>query len=84
MPTYVYECKKCDQVSEAEQRMSDDPLTDCECGEKGTLRRLIQPTALMFKGEGFHVNDYSASDGKQAQAEPCGPDCACDAGSDDD
>ncbi|MCH8977831.1 MAG: zinc ribbon domain-containing protein [Armatimonadetes bacterium] len=84
MPTYVYECEKCGKVFEAEQRMSDDPLKDCDCGGKGTLKRLIQPTAMMFKGEGFHVNDYAPSADKKAQAEPCGPDCACDAGSDDD
>ena len=84
MPTYVYECEECGKVFEAEQRMSDDPLKDCDCGGKGTLRRLIQPTAMMFRGEGFHVNDYSPKDGKKAQAEPCGPDCACNPRSDDD
>ena len=83
MPTYVYECEKCGKVFEAEQRMADDPLNDCDCGGKGTLRRLIQPTAMMFKGEGFHINDYSASNGEKSKPEPCGPDCACDPGSDD-
>jgi putative FmdB family regulatory protein len=69
MPTYVYECKKCGQVVEREQRISDRPLTDCDCGGRGTLKRLIQPTAVMFKGSGFHVNDYAPK--------PCGDDCAC-------
>ena len=84
MPTYVYECEKRGKVFEAEQRMADDPLKDCDCGGKGTLKRLIQPTAMMFKGDGFYVNDYSASNGEKSQTEPCGPDCACDPGSDDD
>ena len=60
MPTYVYECKKCKKVTEVEQRMTEQPLKDCPCGSKGTLVRLIQPTAVMFKGSGFHINDYSA------------------------
>lgn len=84
MPTYVYECGECGKVFETEQRMSDDPLKDCDCGGQGTLKRLIQPTAMMFKGEGFHINDYSPSQRKQAPSEPCGPDCACDSGSDDE
>ncbi len=70
MATYVYECSKCAKVFEAEQRMTDAPLKNCECGGKGTLNRLIQPTAVMFKGGGFHVNDYAPKAG-------CGDDCAC-------
>lgn len=61
MPTYVYECKACEKTFEVEQRMSEDPLRDCDCGAEGALRRLIQPTAMMFKGGGFHINDYNAS-----------------------
>lgn len=63
MPTYVYECKTCDKVFEVEQRITEDALTDCECGAKGSLRRLIQPTAVMFKGSGFYVNDAKPSGG---------------------
>jgi putative FmdB family regulatory protein len=67
MPTYVYECKKCEKTFEVEQRIVEDPLKDCQCGAKDSLRRLIQPTAVMFKGGGFHINDYAA--------QPPKPDC---------
>lgn len=60
MPIYVYECKTCKKNFEVEQRITADPLTDCECGAKGSLKRLIQPTAILFKGSGFHINDYSS------------------------
>lgn len=60
MPTYVYECKKCSDVFEVEQRITEDPLADCRCGGKGTLRRLIQPAGIIFNGPGFHVNDYAS------------------------
>ena len=93
MPTYVYECKKCEKVFETEQRMSEDPLKDCECGGKGTLKRLIQPTAVMFKGSGFYVNDSQAKSGTETKSEdpaesgtpkePCGSDCACSPTDDD-
>lgn len=94
MPTYVYECKKCEKVFETEQRMADDPLKDCDCGGKGTLKRLIQPTAVMFKGSGFYVNDSQAKSEtpnkstapaeSKSKTESCGPDCACSPASDDD
>jgi len=61
MPTYVYECSSCNKTHEVEQRITEDPLKDCACGSRGTLKRLIQPIAVMFKGAGFHINDYSAS-----------------------
>ena len=76
MPTYVYECKTCQKVFEADQRISEEPLKDCSCGAKGSLRRLIQPTAVMFKGAGFHINDYAAksSDSESSTAaEPAKP-----------
>ena len=55
MPTYVYECRACQESFEAEQSIKDAPLTDCPCG--GTVRRIIQPVGIAFKGSGFYVND---------------------------
>lgn len=59
MPTYVYECKKCEKVFETQQSITSEALRDCQCGGHGTLRRLIQPSAVMFRGAGFHINDYA-------------------------
>ncbi len=64
MPKYLYECIKCNQQKEVKQKISDAPLTDCDCGEKNSLKRIIQPTAIMFKGSGFHINDYASSNNK--------------------
>ena len=61
MPTYVYECSACEQTYEVEQRIVEDALTDCHCGSKGTVKRIIQPTAIMFKGSGFYVNDSQSA-----------------------
>ncbi len=79
MPIYVYECKTCHKNFEIEQRISESPLTDCSCGSKGALRRLIQPTAVMFKGSGFHINDYtsqSSSSKTNEQAAPSSTSCS--------
>ncbi len=49
MPTYEYECKKCDEIVEIRGSMHDDPLTKCQCGKKGDLKILISG------GLGFRV-----------------------------
>ena len=41
MPTYEYECKKCATIIEIKGRMTDEPLTECQCGEKGELCQII-------------------------------------------
>ncbi len=69
MPTYVYECSKCNDVFEVEQRIVEDALTDCHCGSQGTVKRIIQPIAVMFKGSGFYVNDSNKSSAP-AEAKP--------------
>ncbi len=61
MPTYVYECSSCNEVFEIEQRITEDPLKDCRCGSAGTVKRLIQPVGIAFKGSGFYVNDSQAT-----------------------
>jgi len=72
VPTYGYECTRCRAQFEVQQRITDDPLTVHEgCG--GTLKRLVYPVGIMFKGPGFYVNDYGAkSNGKNgSSSEAC-------------
>ncbi len=58
MPVYEYQCQSCQHRFEAKQRISDPPLTACErCGQAVT--KLISPPAIMFKGSGWYVTDYS-------------------------
>jgi putative FmdB family regulatory protein len=57
VPIYEYRCGQCGHQFEAVQRMSDDPLTECEvCG--GQVARLLFAPAIHFKGTGFHNTDY--------------------------
>jgi predicted nucleic acid-binding Zn ribbon protein len=47
------------------QKMSDDPLTECEkCG--GSLRKVLHPVAIHFKGSGFYTTDYGKGSGRRA------------------
>lgn len=62
MPTYVYACKNCEHQFEIFQKMTDEPLTDCpEC--KGEVARVLFPPGIVFKGSGFHINDYPSKSG---------------------
>jgi len=58
MPTYEYECEKCEHTFEHFQSMSSERLKVCpEC--KGDVRRLIGTGAgIIFKGSGFYETDY--------------------------
>ena len=67
MPIYVYECSSCHTTFEAIQSYRDDALTSCACGASGGVKRIIQPIAVMFKGEGFHINDYAAKPAAEAK-----------------
>ncbi len=68
MPTYEYECKKCDFKFDKFQNMSDKPLSKCpECG--GRVRRLIGKGAgIIFKGSGFYATDHRKPDPKRCSA----------------
>ena len=57
MPTYEYECKSCEHRFEIWQKMTDDALTVCpQC--QGTLRRILFPAGIVFKGSGFYKTDH--------------------------
>jgi putative FmdB family regulatory protein len=79
MPTYVYQCSSCDDTYEVEQRITEDALKDCRCGSQGTVKRLIQPVGVMFKGAGFHINDYAGTKAPATEAKtdaaPATPEC---------
>jgi putative FmdB family regulatory protein len=56
MPIYEYKCAN-GHVFDVIQKMSDEPLTECqECG--APAERVLHPVAIHFKGSGFHNTDY--------------------------
>ena len=56
MPIYEYKCEN-GHVFDVIQRMSDDPLTECQdCGAPAV--RVLHPVAVHFKGSGFYNTDY--------------------------
>ena len=66
MPTYAYRCRDCGHQFDIFQKFSEDTLTECPvCA--GSIRRVIQPTGVVFKGTGFYIND-SKPGGKKDSA----------------
>lgn len=57
MPIYQYRCLVCGEICELIQKMDDPPIKECPfCS--GKVRRMIGSIGIVFKGSGFHVNDY--------------------------
>jgi putative FmdB family regulatory protein len=62
MPTYSYHCDTGDHDFDIVQRFSDDALTVCpECG--GSVRRVIHPVGVVFKGSGWYITDSRKGSG---------------------
>ncbi len=56
MPIYEYKCEN-GHVFEVIQKMTDEPLRECEeCGAPAA--RVLSAPAIHFKGSGFHNTDY--------------------------
>jgi putative FmdB family regulatory protein len=61
MPIYEYKCDN-GHVFEVIQKMTDEPLRECEeCGAPAA--RVLTPPAIHFKGSGFHNTDYGTKRG---------------------
>ncbi len=82
MPTYQYLCTACERPLEAQQRFSDDALTECpECG--GRLRKVFSAVGVVFKGSGFYRNDSrAAANGSEGSASGDSGDTGGDTGGD--
>lgn len=58
MPIYEYQCTGCAYRFEQKQSIKDEPIRECpRCGKDVT--KLISSPAIMFKGSGWYITDYS-------------------------
>jgi len=57
MPTYTYR-REDGSTFEVQQRITEDPLDECPETGQDVERIITGNTGIIFKGEGFHVNDY--------------------------
>ena len=66
MPTYEYECQRCDHVFERFQSMTDEPLKRCPKCRGKVIRLFGTGAGIIFKGSGFYETDYRSDSYRQA------------------
>lgn len=57
MPTYTYR-REDGSTFEVDQPITEDPLDTCPETGQDVERIITDNPGVIFKGEGFHVNDY--------------------------
>ncbi len=64
MPTYEYNCKKCNKHFEIVQKITDAPKADCpSCGSAS--ERLISASSFALKGGGWYKDGYAKGPSKK-------------------
>ena len=77
MPIYEYACKICGTRFEKLQPVTAEPIKVCpNCGQE-SVRRVIHPAGIIFKGSGWYKTDSrkpppseGTSDGSSASEKP--------------
>ncbi|MFO7584344.1 MAG: zinc ribbon domain-containing protein [Anaerolineales bacterium] len=63
MPIYTYRCETCGVQFDYRQSFTDQPLKTCpECSEN-SLRKVIAPVGIVFKGSGWYATDHKSPSG---------------------
>jgi putative FmdB family regulatory protein len=68
MPVYVYRCGSCGVEFERHQFFHDAPLKICPECRKKTLKKVITPTKVIFKGSGFYSTDHKSASGNHSSS----------------
>ena len=79
MPVYEYECKTCDRVFEVQQKMADQPLTNCpEC--QAPVKKLVSMSSFQLRGGGWYADGYATTSGAAKTADAAKPATPCQTG----
>jgi putative FmdB family regulatory protein len=63
MPIYTYRCESCGVQFERQQSFSDQPLKICPECRKRSLKKVISPVGVIFRGSGFYSTDHKSPSG---------------------
>jgi putative FmdB family regulatory protein len=63
MPVYTYRCESCGVQFDRQQSFSDAPLKICPECRKKSLKKIISPVRIIFKGSGFYSTDHKSPSG---------------------
>jgi putative FmdB family regulatory protein len=78
MPTYTYR-REDGSTFEVEQSITEDPLDTCPDTGQDVERIITNNPGVIFKGDGFHVNDYDEHGPKEEAPESDDADAGTDA-----
>ena len=68
MPIYTYRCESCGVQFERHQSFSDEPLKRCPECSKNSLRKVLTPAGIIFKGSGWYATDHKSPSGQGRMA----------------
>jgi len=66
MPLYEYHCNQCNHTFEVRHPAGQNGRKCPICNRKAT--KIFHAPEIIFKGSGFHVNDYCRDKGKEKPA----------------
>jgi putative FmdB family regulatory protein len=69
MPVYTYRCDSCGIQFERQQSFQDAPLKTCPECRKKSVKRVITPSKVIFKGSGFYSTDHRSPSGDKSSSE---------------
>lgn len=79
MPVYEYECKACDKVFEVQQKIADEPLSECpEC--QAPVKKLMSMSSFQLKGGGWYADGYASTGSGSAKTQAAKAPAACPSG----
>jgi putative FmdB family regulatory protein len=66
MPTYDYQCQKCEFEFEREQRITEDPIKLCPKCKSRQAKRLLSASNFILKGGGWYADGYGSAGAKKS------------------
>jgi putative FmdB family regulatory protein len=70
MPVYTYRCESCGVQFDRQQSYTDAPLKICPECRKRSLKKVISPVRIIFKGSGFYSTDHKSPSGDTSSTMP--------------
>jgi putative FmdB family regulatory protein len=70
MPLYEYACDTCGHRFDVRHSADERPALTCpEC--EGATQKVFHAAGIIFKGSGWHINDYAPKAAKCEKSESC-------------
>ena len=64
MPTYEYKCKKCGNIFEKFQSITEDPIKKCKSCDGEAYRLISKNGNFILKGSGYYSTDNRSNNYK--------------------